>query len=221
MRTYTVRDRAGELSLPIQYTFGVHMQTFVFPYRGRFYERMAGYYPKLSRWAITLGDERLRPRNLLEAMGRETSNQEIAVRFDCHRTGGVNQGRVTLDSLKPGVGFEHCHTGAIAHMEDIARGKTATPPAKLGQMGAEFLRPVPSHAGVGRQGAGVQRSQCPLHRLPRSACQPGSGPSRLRSRLPGVSCVEAAEALPGLAKQLRQLSYAEGDSVGWPCCHYR
>ena len=82
LSTYTVRDGDGELSLPIQYAFGVHMQTFVFQYRGRFYESMVSYYPKLSGLAITLGDERLQPRNLVEAMGRETSNQEIAVCFD-------------------------------------------------------------------------------------------------------------------------------------------
>jgi hypothetical protein len=139
LSTYTVRDGEGELSLPIQYAFGVHMQTFVFQYRSRFYESMVSYYPKLSGLAITLGDEQLRPRNLVEAMGRETSNQEIAVCFDCHGTGGVTQGRVTLDSLKPGVACEHCHAGVATHMEAIARGKIAALPAKLGQMGAEDM----------------------------------------------------------------------------------
>jgi hypothetical protein len=137
--TYTVRSGAGQLSLPIQYAFGVHMQTFVFQYRDRFYESMVSYYPKLSGLAITLGDEQLQPRNLVEAMGRETSNREIAACFACHSQGGVNQGKVTLDSLKPGVACEHCHTGAAAHMDAIAQGKTAALPAKLGQMGAEEM----------------------------------------------------------------------------------
>lgn len=139
LSTYTVRDGAGQLSLPIQYAVGVHMQTFVFEYRGRFYESMVSFYPKLSGLAITLGDEQLRPRNLVEAMGRETSNDEITACFDCHGTGGVNKGKVTLDSLKPGVACEHCHTGAAVHMEAIARGQTAPLPAKLGQMGAEDM----------------------------------------------------------------------------------
>jgi hypothetical protein len=139
LSAYTVRGAAGELSLPIQYAFGVHMQTFVFLYQGRFYESMVSYYPKLNALAITLGDEQLRPRNLVEAMGRETSSQEIAICFDCHGTGGVKQGRVTLDSLKPGVTCEHCHTGASAHMESAAQGKAAALPAKLGQLGAEDM----------------------------------------------------------------------------------
>jgi hypothetical protein len=136
---YTVRDGAGELSLPIQYAFGVHMQTFVFQYRSRFYESMVSYYTKLRGLAITLGDEQLRPRNLVEAMGREMSREEVVVCFGCHSTGGVNQGRLTLDTLKPGVACEHCHTGAAAHMEAIAQGKAAPFPAKLGHMGAEDM----------------------------------------------------------------------------------
>ncbi|HUE20572.1 MAG TPA: multiheme c-type cytochrome [Bryobacteraceae bacterium] len=134
---YTVRDGARELSLPIQYAFGVHSQNFVFPYQGRFYESMVSYYPKLGGLAITLGDEQLRPRNLVEAMGRQTSNEEIVHCFDCHSTNGVNQGRVTLDTLTPGVACERCHTGAAAHMEAAANGKAAPLPARLSQMGAE------------------------------------------------------------------------------------
>jgi len=142
---YTVRDAAGELSLPIRYAFGVHMQTFVFQYKVRFYESMVSYYPKLSALAITLGDEQLRPRNLVEAMGRETSNREITVCFDCHGTGGVTEGRVTLESLKPGVTCEHCHAGAAEHMSNVSnmsnktQGKVAALPAKLGEMGAEDM----------------------------------------------------------------------------------
>jgi hypothetical protein len=136
---YTVRDGAGEISLPIQYAFGVHSQTFVFQYQGRFYEGMVTYYSKLSGLAITLGDEQLRPRSLVEAMGREMSNQEVVACFSCHSMGGVNQGRVTLDSLKPGIACEHCHAGAAVHMEAAAQGKTAALPAKLGQMGAEDM----------------------------------------------------------------------------------
>lgn len=134
---YSVRDATGELSLPIQYVFGVHGQTFVFHYQGRFYESLVSYYPALGGLAITLGDEHLKPRNLVEAMGGETSDQEITACFDCHGTGGVQQGKVTLDSLHPGVDCEHCHTGAVAHAQAIAQGKAAPVPAKLGQMDAE------------------------------------------------------------------------------------
>ena len=137
---YTVRDSAGEVSLPIQYAFGVQRQSFVLQYQSRFYEAMVSYYPELGGLAITFGDEPLQPRNLVEAMGRDITNQEVVECFGCHSTGGVNgQGGLTLDSLKPGVACEHCHTGAAAHMEAIAQGRTAALPAKLGQMGAEDM----------------------------------------------------------------------------------
>ncbi len=137
--TYTVRDASGQLSLPIRYAFGQHMQTFVFEYQGRFYESMVSYYPKLAALNITLGDEQLRPRNLVEAMGRETSNDEITACFACHATGAVQHGQVTLDSMQPGVTCEHCHTGTAAHLEAVTQGKTAAVPPKLGALAAEDM----------------------------------------------------------------------------------
>lgn len=136
---YTVRDGVSELSLPIQYAFGVHSQNFVFYYQGGFYESMVSYYPKLGGLAITLGDEQLRPRNLVEAMGRLTSNEEIVHCFDCHATNAVQQGKVALDSLTLGIACERCHGGAHAHMEAIAQGKSAPMPARLGEMAAEDM----------------------------------------------------------------------------------
>jgi hypothetical protein len=100
---------------------------------------MVSFYPKLSALAITLGDEQLRPRNLVEAMGRETSTQETTVCFGCHATGAVDQGRLSLDSFQPGVRCEHCHTGADAHMDAMAAGKTAPMPVSLGRMRAEDM----------------------------------------------------------------------------------
>jgi hypothetical protein len=136
---YTVRGDAGELSLPIQYAFGEHMQTFVFQYQKRLYESMVSFYPKLHALEITLGDEQLKPRNLIEAMGRETSAEETLVCFGCHATGAVTQGKLTLDTLKPGVACEHCHVGADAHMTAIAQGKASAVPRKLGEMAAEDM----------------------------------------------------------------------------------
>ncbi len=136
---YTVRGDAGELSLPIQYAFGEHMQTFVFQYQKRFYESMVSFYPKLHALQITLGDEQLKPGNLIEAMGRQTSAEETLVCFACHATGGVTGGKLTLDTLQPGVTCEHCHVGAGAHMTAIAQGKASAMPRKLGEMAAEDM----------------------------------------------------------------------------------
>ena len=136
---YTVSDGAGSLALPIRYAFGVSAQTFVLEHDGRFYESLVSYYPGVGGLAITMGSERLRPHNLVEAMGRETSNDEIVSCFGCHSSGGVSQGKLTLESMKPGLDCEHCHAGANAHQEAMSHGKPAAIPKKLGAMAAEDM----------------------------------------------------------------------------------
>jgi hypothetical protein len=137
--TYTVSDGSSALTLPIRYAFGVYNLTFVLEYQGRFYESLVTYYEKPAGLGITMGDERIRPHSLTEAMGRQTSDEEIAACFNCHGTGGVSRGKLTLGSLKPGVSCEHCHSGADAHLQAMAGGKTAPVPRKLGEMAAEEM----------------------------------------------------------------------------------
>ncbi len=139
MNMYTVSDGTNSLALPIRYAFGVSSQTFVLEYGGRFYESLVSYYPRIDGLAITMGSERLRPHNLVEAMGRETPNGEIVSCFGCHSSGAVSQGKLTLDSMKPGLDCEHCHAGSTAHMEAISQGKQAALPKKLGAMPAEDI----------------------------------------------------------------------------------
>jgi hypothetical protein len=136
---YTVTDGTGTLALPIRYAFGVSSQTFVLEYNGRYYESLVSYYPSANGLAITMGSERLRPRTLVEAMGREAPDEEIVSCFGCHSSGGVSQGKLTLSSMKPGLDCEHCHPGANAHQEALAQGKPATTPKKLGAMAAEDM----------------------------------------------------------------------------------
>jgi len=135
--TYTVSDGARSLSLPIRYGFGISSQTFVFDYNGHFYESLVSYYPNAGGLAVTMGSERVRPRNLVEAMGRETSADEIVSCFGCHSSGGVSQGKLTLDSMQPGLTCEHCHAGAGAHQEALSQGKPGAAPKKLGELSAE------------------------------------------------------------------------------------
>ncbi len=141
VNTYTVSDSAGALSLPIRYAFGIGEsgQTFVFEYHGRFYESMVSYYTSLNGLAITVGSERLKPHNLVEAMGRETSDDEILRCFDCHSSGGVSLGKLTLESMRPGLDCEHCHAGAGAHEEAMRQGQSGVTPKKLGAMGSEDM----------------------------------------------------------------------------------
>ncbi len=137
--TYTVRDGSGALSLPIQYVFGENNLTFVLQYQGRFYESLVSYYENAAGLAITIGDERIQPHNLTEAMGRLNSDTEITACFGCHASRAVINGKLTLASLKPGLDCEHCHVGADAHLQAMATGKTAPVPPKLGEMAAEEM----------------------------------------------------------------------------------
>jgi hypothetical protein len=136
---YTVSDGTASLALPIRYVFGISSQTFVFEYESHFYESLVSYYPNAGGLAVTMGSERLRPHNLVEAMGRETSMQEIVACFGCHSSGGVSQGKLTLESMRPGLDCEHCHQGANAHREALAQGKQAATPKKLGEMASEDM----------------------------------------------------------------------------------
>lgn len=136
---YKVSDGASSLTLPIRYAFGVSAQTFVFEYKGHFYESLVSYYPSAGGLAITMGSERLQPHTLIEAMGREISNDEIVSCFGCHSSAGVSQGKLTLDAMKPGLDCEHCHTGAAAHLEAVSLNKPGPAPKKLGEMSAEDM----------------------------------------------------------------------------------
>jgi hypothetical protein len=137
--TYTVSDGSGTLTLPIKYAFGVHNLTFVFEYQGHFYESLATYYEKIEGLGITMGDDRIKPHSLTEAMGRQTTDQEIVDCFSCHASNAVSQGKLTLASLQPGLNCEHCHVGADAHLQAMAGGKPAPVPPKLGDMAAEEM----------------------------------------------------------------------------------
>jgi hypothetical protein len=139
VNTYTVSDGKDSLALPIHYAFGVSSQTFVLEHGGRFYESLVSYYPSVGGLAVTMGSERVQPHNLVEAMGREAPNEEIVSCFGCHSSGGVSQGKLTLESMKPGLDCEHCHSGANAHLEAVSQGKPPAAPKKLGKLSAEDM----------------------------------------------------------------------------------
>ncbi len=174
---YTVHDNSGELSLPIQWAFGLHMQTFVFDYRGRFYESMVSYYPKLSGLAITLGDEQLHPRNLVEAMGREMSSEETTICFGCQRyQRAVKDGKLTIESRLAGCGLR-----TLPRRRGRARGKHGEGQDRRASCEAgpngrrrheHVLRPVPSHVGLRGEEAGVGRGERAFRAVPVGGEQP-------------------------------------------------
>jgi Cytochrome c554 and c-prime len=136
---YTVSDGQNSLTLPIHYAFGVHSQTYALEHEGHFYESMVSYYPKVGGLAPTMGDERIQAHSLTEAIGRQTSSDEITKCFGCHSSDSLKDGKLHLESIRPGLDCEHCHSGANAHMEALARGDANVIPEKLTKKAAEDM----------------------------------------------------------------------------------
>jgi hypothetical protein len=136
---YSVSDGAQSISLPIRYAFGVHSQTYVFVYQGRYFESMVSYFPTIDGLAVTIGDERMEPKTLIDAIGKEYTEATVGRCFGCHSSDSFTAGHLHLESIKPGLDCEHCHSGASAHLEALAHGKAGTVPEKLGGKSAEDM----------------------------------------------------------------------------------
>jgi formate-dependent nitrite reductase cytochrome c552 subunit len=134
---YTVSDGTGTVSLPIRWTFGQGMQTWVFERDGHFYESLVSYYPSTGELETTVGDEGLTPHNLNEAMGRELKHSDTRDCFGCHSTNSVSNGQLSLDSLQPGVTCEHCHSGSSTHLFDSLQGIFDSTPRSLKKLSTE------------------------------------------------------------------------------------
>jgi Cytochrome c554 and c-prime len=148
--TYTVETRDGEgsysvtdgrrtISLPIPWNFGAGAQTWVLERDGHRYESTVSYYPSISGLDYTTGDEDLKPQNLEQSIGREISSAEQKVCFGCHASGAVSNGKLTLDSLRPGVTCEHCHAGSDTHLSDSFYGDFSSAPPSLGKLSTEDI----------------------------------------------------------------------------------
>jgi len=136
---YTVTDGRDKLSVPIRWAFGLHSQTWVLEYHGRFYESLVSYFAPVHGLDTTIGDNSIRPQTLLEAFGRELSDFETKSCFECHATRAVSGGHLQLEGMIPGVQCERCHAGAENHAQSIAQGKAPAIPQKLGQQTPEEI----------------------------------------------------------------------------------
>jgi formate-dependent nitrite reductase cytochrome c552 subunit len=136
---YTVSDGINSITLPIRYAFGVHSQTYALEHEGHFYESMVSYYPNVGGLAPTMGDERIQAHSLTEAIGRQTSSEEITNCFGCHSSDSAKDGQLHLESMKPGLDCEHCHKGANAHAEALSHGAPNAIPEKLANKASEDM----------------------------------------------------------------------------------
>src|SRR5579863_1039821 len=137
--TYTVTDGKQTVTLPIQWSFGKHSQTWVFQRDGDWYEGLVSYYATLDGLDTTIGDGALTPRTVDEAVGRKLLKNEIRDCFGCHSSDSVHQGNLTLETLKPGVTCEHCHIGANGHLLDVLQGDYGSTPPRLSKLSTESI----------------------------------------------------------------------------------
>lgn len=124
-----VSDGTRTISIPIHWNFGAGAQTWVLERDGHRYESAVSYYPSIPGLDFTTGDDDLKPRNLEEAIGREIGMAETKVCFGCHASNAVTNGKMTFETLRPGVTCEHCHAGTTTHLTDSFNGDfDSTPP---------------------------------------------------------------------------------------------
>lgn len=137
--TYTVTDGTNTISVPIRWGFGTGGQTWVLERQGKLYDSLVSYYPAIDGLDITMGEERITPHTIEEAMGRELGQGEIKACFGCHATNAVSDRKLTLESMEPGVTCEHCHVGTNAHLMDALQGGFDSVPPQLGKLSSEDI----------------------------------------------------------------------------------
>jgi hypothetical protein len=137
--TYSVTDGVRTLSLPVRWSFGVGGQTWILERDGQLYESLVSYYPNVAGLDTTIGDERITPHTVDEAMGRKLTQGETKACFGCHASNAVHDRKLTLESMEPGVTCEHCHAGATAHVLDSLQGDFSSAPPKLGKLSSEDI----------------------------------------------------------------------------------
>jgi len=137
--TYSVSDGTRTITLPIPWNFGAGAQTWVLERNAHQYESAVSYYPSIPGLDFTTGDEDLKPKNLDEAIGRPIELRETKVCFGCHASSAVTNGKMTYETLRPGVTCEHCHAGTTGHLADAFNGDFDSAPPDLRKKSAEDI----------------------------------------------------------------------------------
>jgi Cytochrome c3 len=114
---YTVTDGKDTIRVPLGWAFGLGSagQTYLFERDGHWYESRVSYYSALRGLDVTMGAEGIRPRDLGEAAGRQSSLGDTGQCFDCHATQAVKGMQLTLDRMIPGIQCERCHGDSQGH----------------------------------------------------------------------------------------------------------
>jgi hypothetical protein len=114
---YTVTNGNRELSVPILFCFGQGKlgQTYIIEHDGTLYESRVSYYQQIGNLDFTILHPHSVPVSLVDALGRPLSEEAARGCFSCHTTGAVQNNRLQLSDLHPGVGCEACHGPGEKH----------------------------------------------------------------------------------------------------------
>jgi hypothetical protein len=122
---YIVTDGVTTISEPILYCFGqgVTGQTYVLRHNGKIYESRVSYYQGPRNLDFTIGQTRLVPTSVEEAVGRLVGLDEAKECFSCHSAEAVSNSQLQLDGLVPGVSCEACHGPGEKHVAAVKAKK--------------------------------------------------------------------------------------------------
>src|SRR6266446_469138 len=138
---YTVTDVKHSMTVPIEWAVGLGNagQTYVYRWRGNWYESHVSFYKALQGLDRTIRAA-VDPKDLLEAAGRLMTMTETQQCFNCHGTRAIRDDRLDMEALIPGVQCERCHGPAEQHVKALKNGGAkAAAMRKLGDLTAEEM----------------------------------------------------------------------------------
>ena len=173
--TYRVTDGKSEISTPVLWAFGMGKagQTYVFQYKGAFFESRVSYFEKTKALDLTIGAPPGIPKNLEEAAGHKLTNHDVKGCFGCHTVPDLySVAQITEGSIHPGLRCESCHKPPAQH----ATNPGAAKPASFSKLSTEEIsdlcgrchRTWADIAAKGPQGVANVRFQ--PYRLTNSKC---------------------------------------------------
>jgi hypothetical protein len=121
---YTVTNGQDTITIPIEWAFGLGAagQTYVYQWKGNWYESRVSFYKKLQGLDLTMGARNATFHSVEDAAGRQMSVQDAAACFNCHATGALSGSRVDVDHLAAGVQCERCHGPSERHLAAVKSG---------------------------------------------------------------------------------------------------
>jgi hypothetical protein len=128
----TVTRGDQKLSVPLLWAFGRGRagQTYVFEYKGGFYESRVSFFDDIQRLDLTMGAAGASPTTIEQAAGRLMDAEGTRDCFGCHSVGGVVERTLHFETLTPGIGCESCHGPASAHAAAMVAGHPNQSPMK-------------------------------------------------------------------------------------------